>query len=177
MGNSGGSPLEVVQESQLCSPFPMNCAEPPPHPACPEGPHGRTHHKAGSAAAIAANHCCLPRRWLDVPRSPSPGSRAGWGSRCPATCHPPARGAAARTVSRTPRRAVSPLRRGRAAGGHEVKPSMQNGETAARNQPRGAILRGPAVSGAPRTHTGQEGKALAQGHSGTPPCPAPAYVN
>lgn len=87
-------------------------------------------------------------------------------------CHPPAcrAGAAARNVSRTHSRAVSQRGRGRAAprgcgrrAGTRSNPPCRTGK-----QPRGAVLRGPAVSGAPRTRTGREGTALAQGHSGTP---------
>lgn len=70
-GTSGGFPLEAVQESQLCSPPPTNrvggallCL--------PRGGHAdMPPHKAGSAAPIAANHCCLPKRRLGLPRSQS----------------------------------------------------------------------------------------------------------
>lgn len=87
----------------------------------------------------------------------------------------PAAASGLRNASRTHSRAVSqPEQRagrlsgavgGERAGGQTLHAERGNGGL---NRPLGVVLQGPAVSRVQRKHIHQEGKALAQGHSGTP---------
>lgn len=91
VGDSGGFPLEAVQESQLCSPSPTNRAESPRHQLClPRWGHTDASSTRQALWPPSLQTTAASQRGdLICPGHRASRSRSGRGSKCPGPHAPP----------------------------------------------------------------------------------------